>query len=82
MYHALFDMEDIFGLIPVKSEDGEIRLKFNISPNEGSFTQEDAEKFMEKWYKMRQKYTPFINSGNDEKMQEYTLLRAKFSKDG
>lgn len=47
MFYALFDMEDFHGLRPVKKEDG-YYLKFD--------SDSIINDFLEKWYKMYQKY--------------------------
>ena len=66
MFYALFDMEDFHGLRPVKKEDG-YYLKFD--------SDSIINDFLEKWYKMYQKY-PSPRGDDDE--EKYTLCRYEY----
>ncbi len=82
MCHALFDIEDFHGLHPVKIGD-RYYLEFSgptwLHPE--GYTRLAYYGFLERWYQMRQKYTPNDTDSEDEKREkaaEYTLWRAEY----
>lgn len=81
MYHALFDIEDFYGLHPVKKEDG-YYLEFSgpcLTNPDGVY--KDYDSFLEIWYKMRQKYMPNSSDTPEEKTEkenEYALWKGGY----
>ena len=81
MYHALFDMEDLHGLHPVKKPDG-YYLEFSGDTVLGQhITKHAFDSFLITWYEKRQQYQP--NSSDTladraSKAREYALWKGEF----
>lgn len=81
MYHILFDIEDIYGLHPVKKDDGYYLEFSGDTILDQRVMRGDYESFLEIWYEMRQKYQPNYSDSSEEKKQkqnDYTIWRAEY----
>lgn len=81
MYHALFDIEDFYGLHPVKKPDGYYLEFGGMTATGQNFSKYDFEQFLEKWSEMRQRYMPSSTESFENKKakaKEYALWRAEF----
>ncbi len=81
MYHALFDMEDLHGLHPVKKPDG-YYLEFSGDTVLGQhITKHDFDSFLLEWYEKRQQYQPNSSdtpADRESKAREYALWKGEF----
>ena len=81
MYHALFDIEDLYGLHPVKRAEG-YYLEFSGPTILGLEVQRfEFNGFLKEWYEVRQKYLPKSTDTDEEKAvkaSEYTLWRGEY----
>lgn len=83
MYHALFDIEDFYGLHPVKTDDG-LFLKFTGETIVSDHLDLTGRYFLEDWFDMYQKYKINTDDSDEEKIRktvEYSLHRAAFGKE-
>ena len=81
MYHVLFDMEDFFGLHPVKIGEN-YYLEFSGETVLHQYISKQVfQDFFSDWYEERKKYQPYVSDTDEEKERkamEYALLHGQY----